>query len=297
MTPSLLNLRRGLRFPHPLPARRRRPCERDPPITRTDARPRAALLPSAIGSGRMSGTGPAIELVGVFQTLQARPSMSPRDLPIPSNARSAARCTSKSSARSITWTWQSMPARSSDWSVNPVAANQRWAAWSPAYMPPGGRQRFSWQGKDIPHPPCRRDEARAAKLKVQMIFQNPYASLNPRLRVSEIIGGGARWRAHGMIPRGEFDKIRGRAQLRRAPRARSCLQAPLSAPVQRRATATHRHRARARRATRIPGLRRGGGGAGRVDPGADPQPVYGPARRAGPDLSVHRPRSRRRRSI
>ena len=68
-----------------------------------------------------------------------------------------------------------------------------------------------WQGKDITTLPP--NEARAAKLKVQMIFQNPYASLNPRLRVSEIIGEAPR--VHGMIPRGEFDQYVD-AQLRRA---------------------------------------------------------------------------------
>jgi peptide/nickel transport system ATP-binding protein len=68
-----------------------------------------------------------------------------------------------------------------------------------------------WHGKDISTLPPQ--EARAAKLKVQMIFQNPYASLNPRLRVSEIVGEAPR--VHGMIPRGEFDQYVD-AQLRRA---------------------------------------------------------------------------------
>ena len=40
------------------------------------------------------------------------------------------------------------------------------------------------------------DEARAARLKIQMIFQDPYASLNPRLRVEEIVGEAAR--VHGL---------------------------------------------------------------------------------------------------
>ena len=55
--------------------------------------------------------------------------------------------------------------------------------------------------------------ARAAKLKVQMIFQDPYASLNPRMRVAEIVGEAPR--VHGMIPRGQFDAYVD-AQLRRA---------------------------------------------------------------------------------
>ena len=52
--------------------------------------------------------------------------------------------------------------------------------------------------------------ARQARLRVQMIFQDPYACLNPRLRVSEIVGEAPR--VHG-LGRGEeyLD-----AQLRRA---------------------------------------------------------------------------------
>ncbi len=42
-------------------------------------------------------------------------------------------------------------------------------------------------------------EARDARLKIQMIFQDPYASLNPRLRVEEIIGEAAR--VHGLTDR------------------------------------------------------------------------------------------------
>ena len=41
--------------------------------------------------------------------------------------------------------------------------------------------------------------ARDARLRVQMIFQDPYASLNPRLRVSEIVGEAPR--VHGLTPR------------------------------------------------------------------------------------------------
>jgi len=77
-------------------------------------------------------------------------------------------------------------------------------------MPPSDGK-VLWQGKDITTLPP--NEARAAKLKVQMIFQDPYASLNPRLRVAEIVGEAPR--VHGMIPRGEFDKYVD-AQLRRA---------------------------------------------------------------------------------
>jgi peptide/nickel transport system ATP-binding protein len=46
-------------------------------------------------------------------------------------------------------------------------------------------------------------DARQARLKIQMIFQDPYASLNPRMRVAEIIGEAAR--IHGLVSAGELD--------------------------------------------------------------------------------------------
>jgi peptide/nickel transport system ATP-binding protein len=41
------------------------------------------------------------------------------------------------------------------------------------------------------------------RLKLQMIFQDPMASLNPRMRVAEIIGEAPR--VHGLVPRGGMD--------------------------------------------------------------------------------------------
>ncbi len=51
------------------------------------------------------------------------------------------------------------------------------------------------------------------KLALQMIFQNPFASLNPRLRVDEIVGEAPR--IHGIAPRAEMSGYVDR-QLRRA---------------------------------------------------------------------------------
>ena len=45
---------------------------------------------------------------------------------------------------------------------------------------------------------------RATALKVQMIFQDPFASLNPRLRVSDIVGEAPL--VHGVVSRGEIDE-------------------------------------------------------------------------------------------
>ncbi len=55
-------------------------------------------------------------------------------------------------------------------------------------------------------------EAKTARLRVQMIFQDPYASLNPRLRVSEIVGEAPR--VHGLAT-GNLDEYVDE-QLRRA---------------------------------------------------------------------------------
>lgn len=56
-------------------------------------------------------------------------------------------------------------------------------------------------------------QTHASRLDVQMIFQDPYASLNPRLRVDEIVGEGAR--IHGLTNAREFDDYVS-AQLERA---------------------------------------------------------------------------------
>lgn len=45
--------------------------------------------------------------------------------------------------------------------------------------------------------------AREAALKVQMIFQDPFASLNPRMRVADIVGEAPL--IHGIVERSEFD--------------------------------------------------------------------------------------------
>ena len=45
---------------------------------------------------------------------------------------------------------------------------------------------------------------REAKLRTQMIFQDPYASLNPRMRVADIVGEAPQ--VHGLIRSGDFDR-------------------------------------------------------------------------------------------
>ncbi|CAN5776336.1 ATP-binding cassette domain-containing protein [soil metagenome] len=54
-----------------------------------------------------------------------------------------------------------------------------------------------WRGEDVAA--MAGEQRRTWQLAVQMIFQDPYASLNPRLRVSEIVGEAPR--VHGLVPR------------------------------------------------------------------------------------------------
>ena len=56
-----------------------------------------------------------------------------------------------------------------------------------------------WEGK--PAPSLTSDEKKAATLAVQMIFQDPMSSLNPRMRVTDIVGEAPVF--HGLISKTE----------------------------------------------------------------------------------------------
>ena len=156
-------------------------------------------------------------------------------------------------------------------------------------LPPTRGERY-WRG--LPLSSLKGESARAQQLRMQMIFQDPYASLNPRMRVVDIVGEAPV--AHGIIGTKQKIEYVG-LQMNRVgldPDA----DAPLSAPVLGRSAGAHRHCARARRETRVPGLRRVGRGARRVDPGAGAEPVHGPALGAQSHVPLHQPRPRRRRA-
>jgi peptide/nickel transport system ATP-binding protein len=55
-------------------------------------------------------------------------------------------------------------------------------------------------------------EAKEVSLKIQMIFQDPFASLNPRMRVREIIGEAPR--VHGLVKASELDDYLDKLMLR-----------------------------------------------------------------------------------
>jgi peptide/nickel transport system ATP-binding protein len=67
-----------------------------------------------------------------------------------------------------------------------------------------------WKGRDMIA--LSTDERREAKLRSQMVFQNPFASLNPRMSVSQIVGDAPR--VHKLV-KGDHDAY-VEEQLRRA---------------------------------------------------------------------------------
>jgi peptide/nickel transport system ATP-binding protein len=70
-------------------------------------------------------------------------------------------------------------------------------------LPPTSGARF-WRGKPLVD--LAPEAARAQQLKMQMIFQDPYASLNPRMRVIDIVGEAPI--AHGIcLPRQKIEYV------------------------------------------------------------------------------------------
>ena len=67
-------------------------------------------------------------------------------------------------------------------------------------LEPTEGERF-WKGR--PYAEFESGAQRRERLAVQMIFQDPYASLNPRLRIQEIVGEAPV--VHGVVARGERD--------------------------------------------------------------------------------------------
>ncbi len=135
--------------------------------------------------------------------------------------------------------------------------------------PTGGKIIFD--GRDITH--LSRAEMRPIRREMMMIFQDPYASLNPRKRVGFIVAEPLE--VHGIgTDAGEQAPRAGAARGRRPQPG--ALQ-PLPARVLGRPAPADRRRARARRQPEADRLRRAGLGARRLGAGADPEPAQGPA--------------------
>ena len=170
-------------------------------------------------------------------------------------------------------------------SAKAAPANRRWRAASSRLIDPtsGGIRLAGREISDL-----SRRAAAAAPQAIQIVFQDPYRSLNPRITVGETIAEGPI--NYGM-PRAEA-----------LARARDLLgwsacrptRRPLPAPVLRRPAPAHRHRPRARARARGAGRGRGGLGARRLGAGAGAAAARRDPGAARHRDAVHHPRSARR---
>jgi ABC-type microcin C transport system duplicated ATPase subunit YejF len=85
------------------------------------------------------------------------------------------------------------------------------------------------------------EDLRQLRRKMQIIFQDPYSSLNPRMTVAGIVGESLR--VHGIVDTPAQARERVEQLLERV-RAQSQIREPLSARVQRRPAAAYRRGAR-----------------------------------------------------
>ena len=121
----------------------------------------------------------------------------------------------------------------------------------------------------------RQSAIRPLRRRMQMIFQDPYASLNPRMTVGDILGEPAALPRHRRRTRRHARTRVAGAARRRRPAARS--RRALPARILRRPAAAHLDRPRAGGAARLHRRRRADLGARRQHPGADHQPDGRPA--------------------
>ncbi len=127
---------------------------------------------------------------------------------------------------------------------------------------------------------------RPFRRQIQMIFQDPYGSLNPRRRVGAIIGEP--FAVHKTATGAERKKAV--QELMAQGRAQPGALQPVPGGILRRPAAADRGGPGARAAAQADHLRRAGLRPRRVDPGAGTQPARRPAERVRAVLPVHRAR-------
>ena len=139
-------------------------------------------------------------------------------------------------------------------------------------------------------PALGKEELRALRKKMQIIFQDPFASLNPRMRIKEIITEPLV--IHGIARESELED-RGAALLQKVGLPVDALRR-YPARILRRPAPARRDRARACQRSFLHRCRRAGLRARCFGSGPDHQPAAGPAGGVQAFLPVHRPRPEHR---
>ena len=193
MTPSLLNLPAGCRFRARCPRARRRVRSRAGD-DRAPARPRGALLAAARG-----GAG-AVTAPSAVPMIEAR-GLTKRFVKAPDLAQRASGWLGTGAAAEVVQAVDNVSLAIGKGEVVGLVGESGCGKSTLGRMiagllePTEGQVLF--KGKD--RAKLAGAEAKAARLAVQMIFQDPYSSLNPRMRVEAIVGEAPL--VHGLVPR------------------------------------------------------------------------------------------------
>ena len=130
-------------------------------------------------------------------------------------------------------------------------------------------------------------QMRPLRSAMQIVFQDPYGSLSPRMSIGDIVGEGLRVHAPNITPAERDRRVAAGA---RGGRARRGDAQPLPARILRRPAPAHRRGAGDGAGAEIRDARRTDLGARHERAGAGGRPAARPAAPARPRLPVHQPR-------
>ena len=228
---------------------------------RRGVRPAAAPLYAPPAGGRAERPGAARRSRGAGRDARASRSRC--------GSRSAAACSAGSRAmsrRSTACRWRCAPARRSGSSARAARARRRWASRCCGCSMREGGIRFA--GHDIAQRAQR--QLRPLRREMQVVFQDPYSSLSPRLSIAQIVGEGLK--VHRLAGERRRAAAADRDDARRS-RARPGSGRPLPARILRRPAPAHRDRPRAGAEAALYRARRADLGARHVGAGADRRSV------------------------